>query len=101
MSKAIVGARVVPVEGEPIDGGTVLLEEGKIAAVGGPGFAVPDDAEVVDAAGKGVPPGLIAAHAHAGAAEAGAGRGGPAVNGATLPGTRPALALGAGKPGAP
>jgi len=46
---AITGGHVVPIEGDPVDGGTVLLRDGKIAAVEGPGFAVPDDAEVVDA----------------------------------------------------
>ena len=45
---AIVGGRVVPVEGEPIEGGTVLLRNGKIAAVEGPGFAVPDGAAALD-----------------------------------------------------
>ena len=35
-SIAITGGRVVPVEGEPIDGGTVLIIDGTIAAVGGP-----------------------------------------------------------------
>src|SRR5436190_6901065 len=44
--------RVVPIEGDPIDGGTVLLRDGKIAAVEGPGYAAPDGAEVVDAVGK-------------------------------------------------
>ena len=32
---AIVGGRVVPVDGEPIESGTVLIEDGKISAVGG------------------------------------------------------------------
>ena len=41
MSTAITGGRVVPVVGEPIDGGTVLFEAGKIVAVEGPGFAAP------------------------------------------------------------
>ena len=36
-----MGGRVVPIEGEPIEGGTVLLTDGKIAAVGGPGFTPP------------------------------------------------------------
>ena len=31
---------MVPVEGAPIEGGTVLITDGKIAAVGGPGLAV-------------------------------------------------------------
>ena len=39
---AITGGRVVPIEGDPVDGGMVLLRDGKIAAVEGPGFAVPD-----------------------------------------------------------
>ena len=66
---AITGGRVVPIEGEPIDGGTVLLRDGKIAAVEGPGFAVPAGADVVDATGKWVLPGFIDAHAHAGVSE--------------------------------
>src|SRR5258708_38569637 len=98
MSKAIVGARVVPVEGEPIDGGSVLLEEGKIAAVGGPGFAVPDDAEVVDAAGKWVLPGFIDAHAHVGVAEEGGGWAGRDVNEMTSPATPSRQALHASNP---
>ncbi len=31
---AVVGGRVVPVAGDPIDGGTVLAEAGRITAVG-------------------------------------------------------------------
>ena len=69
VSTAIIGARVVPVTGEPIDGGTVLLDAGKIVAVEGPGYAVPAGAEVVDAAGKWVLPGFIDAHAHVGLGE--------------------------------
>ena len=77
--------RVVPVEGDPIDGGTVLLRDGKIAAVEGPAFAVPDDAEVVDAAGKWVLPGFIDAHAHAGVSEEGQGWAGQDTNERTDP----------------
>ena len=51
-SIAITGGRVVPIEGDPVDGGTVLLRDGKIAAVEGPGFTVPDGVDVVDATGK-------------------------------------------------
>jgi imidazolonepropionase-like amidohydrolase len=98
MSKAIVGARVVPVEGEPIDGGTVLLEAGKIVAVEGPGFAVPDGAEVVDAAGKWVLPGFIDAHAHVGVAEEAEGWAGRDVNEMTSPVTAYVRALDAINP---
>ena len=66
---AITGGRVVPIEGDPVDGGTVLLRDGKIAAVEGPGFPVPSGADVVDATGKWVLPGFIDAHAHAGVSE--------------------------------
>jgi imidazolonepropionase-like amidohydrolase len=56
MSTAIVGGRVVPVTGKPIDGGTVLIDAGKITAVGGPGVAMPPGADIVDASGKGCCP---------------------------------------------
>src|SRR5438270_526849 len=34
MDVAITGGYVVPIVGEPIDGGTVLIQDGRIAAVG-------------------------------------------------------------------
>ena len=82
---AITGGHVVPIEGDPVDGGTVLLRDGKIAAVEGPGFAVPDGAEVVDATGKWVLPGFIDAHAHAGVAEEAEGWAGQDTNERTDP----------------
>jgi len=87
MSTAIVGGRVVPVTGEPIDGGTVLFDAGKITAVGGPDVAVPADAEVVDAAGKWVLPGFIDAHVHLGVHEEGEGWAGRDTNEMTRPAT--------------
>ena len=33
-SVAIVGGRLVPINGEPVDDGAVLVEDGKIVAVG-------------------------------------------------------------------
>ena len=84
-SVAIVGGRVVPIEGEPIEGGVVLLADGKIAAVGGPGLAVPAGAAVVDASGKWVLPGLIDAHTHLGAREEGEGWAGHDTNELTGP----------------
>jgi imidazolonepropionase-like amidohydrolase len=98
MSKAIVGGRIVPVAGEPVDGGTVLIEAGKIAAIGGPGFAVPDGAEVVDAAGKWVLPGFIDAHAHVGVSEEAEGWAGRDVNEMTNPVTAYVRALDAINP---
>jgi imidazolonepropionase-like amidohydrolase len=89
---------VVPVEGEPIEGGTVLLRDGKIAAVEGPGFAVPSGACVVDAAGKWVLPGFIDAHAHAGVAEEAEGWAGQDTNERTDPNSAHVRALDAINP---
>ena len=55
---AIVGAKVYPVSGPPIENGTVLIRDGRIAAVGA-SVAVPSDAQRIDAAGKIVTPGLV------------------------------------------
>jgi imidazolonepropionase-like amidohydrolase len=97
-STAIVGGRVVPVEGEPIEGGTVLLRDGKIAAVEGPGFAVPSGVVVVDATGKWVLPGFVDAHAHAGVAEEAEGWAGQDTNERTDPNTAHVRALDAINP---
>jgi imidazolonepropionase-like amidohydrolase len=84
-SIAITGGRVVPIEGDPIDDGTVLLVDGKIAAVSGPGFKPPPGTDVVDAAGKWVLPGFIDAHAHLGVYEEGEGWAGTDSNELTGP----------------
>ncbi len=68
---AIVGGRVLPVSGPAIDNGTVLIRDGKIAAVGA-NVAVPAGAERVDARGKVVTPGLIDAATELGLEEIGA-----------------------------
>jgi imidazolonepropionase-like amidohydrolase len=82
---AITGGRVVPVEGEPIEGGTVLIVDGKIAAVGGPDLRPPPGADLVDASGKWVLPGLVDAHTHLGAREEGEGWAGHDTNELTGP----------------
>jgi imidazolonepropionase-like amidohydrolase len=93
MSTVITGARIVPVTGEPVDGGTILIDAGKIVAIGGPGLEVPADAEVVDAAGKWVLPGFIDAHAHLGLHEEAEGWAGSDVNEMTKPVTAYVRAL--------
>jgi imidazolonepropionase-like amidohydrolase len=84
-SIAITGGRVVPIEGDPIDGGTVLVIDGKIAAVGGPDLEPPPGVQVVDAAGRWVLPGLVDAHTHLGAREEGEGWAGHDTNELTGP----------------
>lgn len=55
---AITGGQVFPVSGPPIDNGTVIIQDGRITAVGA-NVPVPQGAERIDATGKWVTPGLI------------------------------------------
>src|SRR5437588_2099482 len=55
---AITNGTVYPVSGAPIQGGTVLIRDGVIVAVGA-GVTVPAGATRIDATGKVVTPGLI------------------------------------------
>ncbi|WP_419949610.1 amidohydrolase family protein [Candidatus Palauibacter sp.] len=66
---AIVGATVVDGSGaEPVPDATVVVRDGRITAVGPSAEVdVPDDAEVLDATGRYLIPGLINAHGHVGA----------------------------------
>lgn len=50
------GATVHTAEGPAIQNGVVVVEDGKIAAVGGPGTPAPEGAEVVDLEGKHLAP---------------------------------------------
>ncbi len=94
---AIVGGYVVPITAEPIDGATVLIEDGKIAAVG-VGLDIPRDANVIDAAGQWVLPGFIEAHGHVGVHEEGEGWAGSDSNELTEPVTAHVRALDAINP---
>ncbi|MFD1149494.1 amidohydrolase [Saccharothrix hoggarensis] len=84
MNVAITGGYVVPVAGEPIEGGTVLIQDGKIVAVGA-NVEVPDGVPVVDAAGGWVLPGFVEAHGHLGVHEEGEGWAGQDTNEMTDP----------------
>jgi imidazolonepropionase-like amidohydrolase len=65
---AITGGKVYPVSGPVLDGATVLIRDGRIAAVGRD-VAVPADARLVDAAGKWVTPGLFDSNSQLGLVE--------------------------------
>jgi imidazolonepropionase-like amidohydrolase len=82
---AVTGGYVVPVSSDPIDGGTVVVTDGVITAVGGPDTAVPDDAEVIDATGSWVLPGFVESHGHLGVHEDGEGWSGNDTNEMTDP----------------
>jgi imidazolonepropionase-like amidohydrolase len=55
---AITGGKVYPVSGPPIENGTVIITNGKIAAVGA-NVPIPAGAQRIDATGKIVTPGFV------------------------------------------
>jgi imidazolonepropionase-like amidohydrolase len=65
---AIVGARVVTVSGSVIENGTVVIQNGKIAAVG-QNVSIPSGAEKIDGKGLSVFPGMIDSATNMGLAE--------------------------------
>jgi imidazolonepropionase-like amidohydrolase len=67
---AIRNARIVTVTGATIARGTVLIRDGKIAAVG-ENVSVPADAKVIDARGMSVYPGMIDSGTYLGLTEIG------------------------------
>jgi imidazolonepropionase-like amidohydrolase len=65
--KAFRGARLLTAAGPAIDDGVLVIQGGKIVAVGAAADTpVPDGAEVVDARGKTLIPGLVDTHSHIG-----------------------------------
>ena len=62
---AIRNATLITVSRGTINNGTIVLRDGKIAAIGA-NVQVPAGATVVDGTGKFVTPGLIDAHSHIG-----------------------------------
>jgi imidazolonepropionase-like amidohydrolase len=77
-SFAITNATIWTVSGENIENGTVVVRNGKIAAVGA-NVSVPSGLEVFDAEGGHVIPGIIDAHSHI-AIEGGGNEGSLAVS---------------------
>lgn len=58
---ALTNARIIPVVGAPLDKGIILIEQGKITAVG-TDVEVPYDARVFDLRGKVLLPGMLNVH---------------------------------------
>ncbi|WP_154794938.1 amidohydrolase [Occultella kanbiaonis] len=81
---AITGGYVVPIDGDPIESGTVLIVDGVIRAVGAH-VDLPEGAEIVDAAGSWVLPGFVEPHAHLGVHEEAEGPAGDDTNEMTNP----------------
>lgn len=60
---AITNGKIVTVCGDIIENGSILIDNGKIVAVGAD-IAIPEGAEIIDATGKWVTPGFIDCHTH-------------------------------------
>jgi len=75
MSKtAFIGARILPIESEPIENGTMVIEDGIIVALGSD--IETSNCEIVDYKGKVITPGFIDAHSHVGLWEEATGKDG-------------------------
>ena len=65
---AFKGATIHTAAGPAVADGVLVIQDGKIAAVGGPDTPIPTGATVIDAAGKTIIPGLVDTHSHIGIA---------------------------------
>ena len=71
---AVQGAQIIPIAGEPIANGVLVIQAGKIIAVGpAASTPIPAGADVIDATGKVVMPGLVDSHSHIGGGSGGDG----------------------------
>ena len=66
VTTAVTNVTIYDGEGGRIDGGTVVLADGKVQALGPAGLAVPAGAITIDGTGKWVTPGVIDIHSHLG-----------------------------------
>lgn len=69
---AFTGARLLPITSPPIENGVLVVQGGKIVAVGPAGSVrIPNDAEVHDVSGRVIMPGLVDTHSHIAGASGG------------------------------
>ena len=63
----LVGARIIPISGPVIEDGVLVVQKGKIVAVGARGaVTIPAGAEVREVGGRVIMPGLVDTHSHIG-----------------------------------
>lgn len=68
------GAQIIPITGEPIENGVLVVQNGSIVAVGEAGdVRTPRNAVRIDATGKVIMPGLVDTHSHIGEGDGGDG----------------------------
>lgn len=64
---AFLNARIIPIVGAPIEQGVLLIQNGKITAVGDARTVrLSSDVTIIDMAGKTIMPGLVDTHSHIG-----------------------------------
>jgi len=68
---AFKGALIYPVTGPAIEKGIFIIQKGRILAVGDATTSIPSDAQIIDAAGKVIIPGIVDTHSHIGGPEGG------------------------------
>ncbi|GAB5558854.1 MAG: amidohydrolase family protein [Synoicihabitans sp.] len=65
--QAFVGAKLLPISSVPIHQGVLVIEDGKISAIGSvDDVSIPADAQQIDVTGKTIMPGLVDSHSHIG-----------------------------------
>ncbi|WP_020403878.1 amidohydrolase family protein [Gracilimonas tropica] len=69
--QVFTGAQIIPISGEPINNGVLVVEDGKITAVGNENTRIPRNADVHDVSGKVIMPGLVDTHSHIGEGDGG------------------------------
>ncbi len=74
--RAFVGAKILPIDGEEIAKGTLVIQGKKILAVGpSADVKIPDGVETIDCQNRVIMPGLICTHSHIGGVGAADGSG--------------------------
>jgi imidazolonepropionase-like amidohydrolase len=69
---ALTGAKIIPIAGPEIASGVLIVDQGKIVAVGpAASTPIPTGATKIDATGKVIMPGLVDSHSHIGEPEGG------------------------------
>lgn len=69
---AFVNGKIIPISGEPIENGVLIVEDGKITALGEAGeLNIPGNAKEHDVSGQVIMPGLVDTHSHIGEGDGG------------------------------
>lgn len=69
--QAFTGANIIPISGEPINNGVLIVQDGEIKAVGDANTDIPNNADIHDVSGKVIMPGLVDTHSHVGEGDGG------------------------------